>query len=72
MFVSATELKSNVNHYLELVAESDVFITKNGKIVAKMIDPTRDKQSLLDGLVGITVVQPESIEEAGKEKGVHQ
>ena len=54
MVVTATELKANIGHYLNAVSEDDVFITKNGKLIAKLSSPSQDKQTLLDSLVGVT------------------
>jgi prevent-host-death family protein len=31
MIITATELKANLGHYLELVAKEDIVITPNGK-----------------------------------------
>ena len=36
MVVTATEFKVNFGKYLNLVKSEDVFISKNGKIVAKV------------------------------------
>ena len=44
MSITATELKNNLGKYLLLSATEDVFITKNGKIVAKLTNP--NQQSL--------------------------
>ena len=33
-YITATELKNNLGHYLELSSKEDVFITKNGKPIA--------------------------------------
>ena len=35
MSITATELKSNLGKYLLLAATEDIFITRNGKVVAK-------------------------------------
>jgi hypothetical protein len=64
MIVTATELKSNMGYYLNLISEDDVFITKNGKVIAKLSRPMQDKQALLDSIVGITAKNPVSLEEA--------
>lgn len=50
MIVTATELKSNFGYYLKLVEKEDIFITKNGKTVAKMSNP---RTSSVDRLCGI-------------------
>lgn len=36
MTVTATEFKANLGKYLELAAIQDVFITKNGKNIARL------------------------------------
>lgn len=38
MRITATEFKKNLGRYLELVSNEDILITKNGKIVAKLIN----------------------------------
>ena len=68
MVITATELKANIGHYLSAVSRDDVFITKNGRLIAKLSSLTQDKQALLDSLVGITSNNPVSLEEAKKER----
>ena len=41
MVVTATEFKTNFGKYLELIATEDIFITRNGKTVAKVVIFTR-------------------------------
>lgn len=53
MIVTATELKNNLGKYLELAAMQDVFITKNGKSIARLTSPSINKLSVLDDLVGV-------------------
>lgn len=43
MSITATELKNNLGKYLLLSAKEDVFITKNGKVVAKLTNPHQDR-----------------------------
>lgn len=62
MTVTATELKTNLGRYLELATIQDIFITKNGKNIARLTSPSIDKLSLLDSLVGIIPSQ-ETIDE---------
>ncbi len=50
MIVTATEFKTNFGKYLELVAKEDIFITRNGKTVAKVINP---QISAVDSLRGM-------------------
>lgn len=53
MIVTATELKTNLGKYLEIARQQDVFITKNGKNIARLTSPSVNKLSVLDSLVGI-------------------
>lgn len=62
MIVTATEFKTNLGKYLELASRQDVFITKNGKNIARLTSPTINKLSVLDNLVGIIPPQ-EDIDE---------
>jgi len=57
MVITATELKVNMGKYLALAAHQDIFITKNGKNIAKLTSPTVDKLAALDSLVGVAVVE---------------
>ena len=50
MVVAAAEFKANFGKYLELIAEEDIFITRNGKTVAKVINP---QISAVDSLRGM-------------------
>ena len=43
MSVTATELKNNLGKYLRLSATEDIFITKNGKVIAKLTNPYQDR-----------------------------
>ena len=53
MIVTATEFKTNLGKYLEMATSKDIFITKNGKSIARLTSPAVDKLALLDDLVGI-------------------
>lgn len=50
MQVTATEFKSNLGRYFELVYDEDILITKNGKVIAKLINPN---VSAVDSISGI-------------------
>ena len=50
MTVTATEFKTNFGRYLDLLPFEDIFITKNGKPVAKLVDP---HVSAVDSISGI-------------------
>ena len=53
MFVTATEFKTNLGKYLEMARKQAIFITKNGKNIARLTSPTVNKLAVLDSLVGI-------------------
>lgn len=53
MSITATELKANLSKYLQLAETEDVYITKNGKVVAKLSNPNVDRMKIADSLIGI-------------------
>lgn len=53
MIITATELKQNLGKYLLLAVEEDIYVTKNGKEIAKITSPVEDKIAMLDSMVGI-------------------
>ena len=62
MIVTATEFKNNLGKYLEMAMSEDIFITKNGKSIARLTSPAVNKLALLDGLVGI-VLEDQTMDE---------
>ena len=52
MTITATELKNNLGKYLILAATEDIFITKNGKTIAKLTSPYQNKLDTVDALFG--------------------
>lgn len=62
MIITATELKNNLGKYLEMAMSQDIFITKNGKSIARLTSPAVNKLALLDGLVGI-VLEDQTMDE---------
>ena len=53
MSITATELKNNLGKYLLLSATEDIYITKNGKVVAKLTNPYQDRVDVAKSLFGI-------------------
>ena len=53
MIITATEFKTNLEKYLELVNEEDILIKKNGKVIAQLSRPQNNKISALRSLIGI-------------------
>ena len=43
MSITATELKSNLGKYLMLAETEDIYITRNGKVVAKLSNPYQER-----------------------------
>lgn len=68
MQITATEFKNNIGKYLALASKQDIYITKNGKSVAKLSNPNVDKVALLDSLVGIVPDQTITPEAMRKER----
>lgn len=52
MTITATEFKTNFGKYLDAVTKEDIYITKNGKIIAQLTIPQINKIAILDKLVG--------------------
>ena len=50
MQVTATEFKLNLGRYLDLVLTEDIWISKNGKTIAKLVNPN---VSAVDSISGI-------------------
>ncbi len=67
MSITATELKQNLGRYLLMAATEDVFITKNGKVVAKLSNPNQDRMNMAKSLFGV-LPQDITLEEAKNER----
>ncbi len=48
--ITATEFKQNFGHYLDLVPTEDIWVTKNGKYIARLVNPN---VSAVDSISGI-------------------
>lgn len=59
MIVTATEFKTNFGKYLDMLTKEDIFITRNGKIIAKVINP---QVSAVDSLRGMLKNAPSDID----------
>ena len=53
MIITATELKYNLGKYLKMVDKEDIGIRKNGKLIATLINPNKDRFRILQDLKGI-------------------
>ena len=67
MSITATELKQNLSKYLLMAEQEDVFITRNGKVVAKLTNPYQDRVDMAKSLFGI-LPQNMTIDEAHRER----
>ena len=67
MSITATELKANLGKYLLLAASEDVYITRNGKVVARLTSPFQDKLNTVDSLFG-SIPAEMTFEEARDER----
>ncbi len=62
-----TELKMNLGKYLQLAESEDIFITKNGKVVAKLSNPNADRVEMARSLLGV-IPADITLEEARAER----
>ena len=67
MSITATELKQNLSKYLLMAEREDVFITRNGKVVAKLTNPYQDRVDMAKSLFGI-LPDDMTIEQAHRER----
>lgn len=67
MSITATELKLNLGKYLLLAETEDIYITRNGKVVAKLSNPYQDRMDMAKSLFGI-LPSDVSLEEVQKER----
>ena len=66
MSITATELKSNLGKYLMLAETEDIYITRNGKVVAKS-NPYQDRVDVAKSLFGV-LSNDMTLEEAREER----
>ena len=67
MSINATEFKKNLGKYLLLAETVDIFITRNGKVVAKLTNPNQDRVNMAESLFGI-LSDDRTLEESKKER----
>ena len=53
MSITATESKINLDKYLILAETEDIYITRNGKVIAKLSNPYQDRVDVAKSLFGI-------------------
>lgn len=52
MIVTTSELKQNLKQYLQSSEKEDVLISRNGKIIAKIVNPYSKQLDILHSLRG--------------------
>jgi hypothetical protein len=50
MVVPAEEFQSNIGRYLQASRKTDVLVTQDGKLIAMLSNPVRNKLRLIDSL----------------------
>ena len=53
MTITTTELKNNQSKYLSLASREDVFVTKNGKPIAKIVGVQRRAIESIESVFGV-------------------
>ncbi len=61
MSITEAELKQNLGKYLLLSSKEDIYITKQGKVIAKLTNPYQNRVDTAKSLFGIL---PEDVNEA--------
>lgn len=52
MQITLSDLKANAGKYVTMVDSADIFITRNGKPVAKLVAVKQDKTTSLKAILG--------------------
>ena len=67
MSITATELKANLGKYLLMAATEDVYVTRNGRTVAKLTSPYQNKLDTVNSLFG-SIPAGMTLEESKEER----
>ena len=67
MSITATELKLNLSKYLLMAEKEDIYITRNGKVIAKLTNPYQNRVDMAKSLFGILPADI-TVEEAREER----
>lgn len=65
MVVTATDLKTNLGKYLDLLDTEDIIVTRNGRKIARLIRDEEDTLAEVQSLYGILATS-EGDEKSGK------
>lgn len=58
-YITATELKNNLSHYMELSQSEDVYVTKNNKVITVLTSVEKNKLALIESTRGFLGSVPE-------------
>lgn len=53
MFITTTEFKNNIDHYLALSANEDIYITEEEKVISLLTNPNRERIAIAESLFGV-------------------
>lgn len=53
MSVTSLELSRNLEKYLTIAETEDVYVTRDGVVVAKLTNPNQDRINAVKGLLGV-------------------
>ena len=67
MSITTAELELNLSKYLLLAQTEDVFITRNGKVIAKLTNPYQDRVDAARSLFGV-IPSDVTLEEVREER----
>lgn len=67
MIITATELKLNIDKYLSMSKTNEIYITQNGKTLAKLTNPYKDRVDVARSLFGV-MSDDVTLEESREEK----
>ncbi|WP_294359439.1 type II toxin-antitoxin system prevent-host-death family antitoxin [uncultured Clostridium sp.] len=67
MIITATELKLNLDKYIVMAETKEIYITQNGKIIAKLTTPYKERVDVAKSLFGI-MSDDLTIEESREER----
>ena len=67
MSITATELKANLGKYLLMAATEDIYVTRNGRTVAKLTSPYQNKLDTVNSLFG-SIPAGMTLEESKEER----
>ncbi|MCL2571861.1 MAG: type II toxin-antitoxin system Phd/YefM family antitoxin [Defluviitaleaceae bacterium] len=68
MVVTATDLKTNLGKYLDLLDTDDIIVTRNGRRVARLIRDEEDVLAEVQSLYGILAGAEEKKDTAQEER----